>query len=67
MFDLSKMQIYNMNVSDLDEIKENLAENFDNFWSYEIFKEEYLRNFSDENGVELTYHPVYYICALQHS
>ncbi len=34
---------------------------------YEIFKEEYLRNFSDENGVELTYHPVYYICALQHS
>ncbi len=44
MFDLSKMQIYNMNVSDLDEIKENLAENFDNFWSYEIFKEEIVNN-----------------------
>lgn len=35
------------------------------FWSkgkYEIFKEEYLKNFSDKNGVELTYHPMYFIC-----
>jgi len=29
---------------------------------YEIFKERYLKNFSDNNGVELTYHPLYFIC-----
>ena len=44
MFDLTKMVIHTMSVSDLDEIKENLAENFDNFWSYEIFKEELVNN-----------------------
>ena len=38
------MVIHTMHVSDLDEIKENLAENFDNFWSYEIFKEELVNN-----------------------
>ncbi len=32
---------------------------------YEMFKEEYLKNFSDKNGVELTYHPVYYICSTE--
>lgn len=35
------------------------------FWTkqkYEIFKDKYLKNFSDKNGVELTYHPVYFIC-----
>lgn len=44
MIDLAKMVIHTMHVSDLDEIKENLAENFDNFWSYEIFKEELVNN-----------------------
>ncbi len=28
---------------------------------YEEFREEYLKHFSDSNGVELTYHPKYYI------
>jgi len=28
---------------------------------YEAFKKEYLKHFSDANGVELTYHPQYYI------
>lgn len=44
MFDLTKMVIHTMHVSDLDEIKENLAENFDNLWNYEIFKEELVNN-----------------------
>lgn len=42
--DLTKMEIHTMHVSDLNEIKENLVENFDNFWSYEIFKEELVNN-----------------------
>lgn len=29
---------------------------------YEIFKQKYLEKFSDNNGVELTYHPLYFIC-----
>lgn len=44
MIDLTKLKIHTMHVSDLDEIKENLDENFDNFWSYEIFKEELVNN-----------------------
>lgn len=42
--DLTKMVIHTMDISDLDEIKENLADNFDNFWNYEIFKEELVNN-----------------------
>lgn len=42
--DLTKMEIHTMHVSDLDEIKENLSENFDNFWNYQIFKEELVNN-----------------------
>ena len=44
MFDITKIVIHTMHVSDLDEIKENLTENFDNFWSYEIFNEELVNN-----------------------
>lgn len=44
MFDLNKLVIHTMHISDLDEIRENLAENFDNFWNYEIFKEELVNN-----------------------
>ena len=29
-----------MNISDLDEIKDVLSSEFDDFWKYEIFKEE---------------------------
>ncbi len=29
---------------------------------YELFKKKYLEKFSDNNGVELTYHPLYFIC-----
>lgn len=42
--DLSKIIIHTMNISDLDEIKDNLAENFNDFWSYEIFKGELVNN-----------------------
>lgn len=44
MIDLSKMVIYTMTVSDLDEIKDILFEKFDDFWSYEIFKQELVNN-----------------------
>ncbi len=42
--DLTKIEIHTMHVSDLDEIKETLTDNFDNFWNYEIFKEELVNN-----------------------
>lgn len=42
--DLTKMEIHTMTVSDLDEIKENLSENFNNFWNYKIFKDELVNN-----------------------
>ena len=42
--DLTKMEIHKMTVSDLDEIKENLSENFNNFWNYKIFKDELVNN-----------------------
>ncbi len=44
MFDLTKLEIYTMHVSDLNEIKENLFQDFDDFWNYEIFKEELVNN-----------------------
>lgn len=44
MLDLSNMVIHTMSIKDLDEIKDNLYENFDNFWTYEIFKEELANN-----------------------
>lgn len=33
-----------MNLSDLDEIRENLYYDFDDFWNYQIFKEELVNN-----------------------
>lgn len=42
--DLTKMEIHTMTISDLDEIKENLSENFNNFWNYKIFKDELVNN-----------------------
>ena len=42
--DLTKMEIHTMHISDLDEIKENLSENFNNFWNYKIFKDELANN-----------------------
>jgi ribosomal-protein-alanine N-acetyltransferase len=42
--DLTKMEIHTMHISDLDEIKKNLITDFDNFWNYEIFKEELANN-----------------------
>lgn len=39
--------------------------NANHLWTkhkYEIFKERYLNSFSDDNGVSLTYHPLYFIC-----
>ncbi len=40
MFNITKMEIHTMRLSDLEEIKNNLESDFDNFWNYEIFKEE---------------------------
>ena len=40
MIDLSKISITPMLVNDLDKIKDNLLTDFDDFWKYEIFKEE---------------------------
>jgi len=45
--DLTKIEIHTMMISDLDEIKENLSENFNNFWNYKIFKEELVNNNSN--------------------
>jgi ribosomal-protein-alanine N-acetyltransferase len=42
--DLTKMEIHTMHISDLNEIKKNLITDFDNFWNYEIFKEELANN-----------------------
>ncbi len=42
--DLTKIQIHTMTISDLDEIKENLSENFNDFWNYKIFKDELVNN-----------------------
>lgn len=40
MIDLSKIAITKMTLSDLEEIKDTLQSDFDDFWKYEIFKEE---------------------------
>ena len=44
MLDLSKIVIHTMKLHDLDEIKDMLYENFNDFWTYEIFKEELANN-----------------------
>ena len=40
MIDITKIKIYTMMLNDLEQIKENLQTDFDDFWNFEIFKEE---------------------------
>lgn len=40
MLDITKMHIHTMKLCDLEEIKDILQTNFDNFWNFEIFKQE---------------------------
>lgn len=44
MLDFTKIEISTMFVSDLEEIKDALQKDFDDFWNYEIFKEELVNN-----------------------
>lgn len=44
MIDFTKMKMHTMRLSDLEEIKPNLQKDFDDFWNYEIFKEELAHN-----------------------
>lgn len=44
MFEITKMEIYTMRLSDLEEIKNTLQTDFDDFWNFEIFKEELAHN-----------------------
>ena len=36
----NKIQIDSMKISDLENIKDNLESDFDNFWNYNVFKSE---------------------------
>ena len=40
MIDITKIEIHTMLENDLEQIKDNLQTDFDDFWSFEIFKEE---------------------------
>lgn len=40
MTDITKMEICTMTLNDLENLKENLQTEFDDFWNFEIFKEE---------------------------
>lgn len=44
MIDTNKIIISKMNLSDLEEIKDILQTDFDDFWNFEIFKEELANN-----------------------
>ena len=44
MIDLKNINISPMTIQDLDEIKDILSSEFDDFWKYEIFKEELANN-----------------------
>ena len=44
MIDFKKISITPMTISDLNEIKNSLSTDFDDFWKYEIFKEELANN-----------------------
>jgi len=44
MLDFTKIEIMTMRLSDLEEIKPILQEDFDDFWNYEIFKGELANN-----------------------
>lgn len=47
MLDFTKIEIMTMRLSDLEEIKTTLQEDFDDFWNYEIFKGELTNNNSN--------------------
>ena len=47
MINLDKIKINKMMLSDLDEIKDFLIKDFDDFWNYQIFKEEITNNNSN--------------------
>lgn len=40
MLDITKITMHTMRLSDLEEIKDTLQTDFDDFWNFEIFKEE---------------------------
>ena len=40
MIDITKIEISTMMLNDLEQIKNNLQTDFDDFWNFEIFKEE---------------------------
>lgn len=40
MIDITKIKISTMMLNDFEQIKENLQTDFDDFWNFEIFKEE---------------------------
>ena len=42
--DLTKIEISTMMLNDLEQIKNNLQTDFDDFWNFEIFKEELANN-----------------------
>lgn len=44
MINIDNIEISKMKVSDLDEIKDNLQNDFYDFWNYEIFKAELVNN-----------------------
>ena len=44
MIDITKIEISTMTLNDLEQIKENLQTDFDDFWNFEIFKEELANN-----------------------
>lgn len=44
MIDITKITMHTMRLSDLEEIKNILQTDFDDFWNFEIFKEELVNN-----------------------
>ena len=44
MIDITKIEISTMILNDLEQIKKNLQTDFDDFWNFEIFKEELTNN-----------------------
>ena len=44
MIDITKIEISTMMLNDLEQIKKNLQTDFDDFWNFEIFKEELANN-----------------------
>ena len=42
--DITRIEMHTMKLADLDEIKEVLYNDFDDFWNYQIFKEELVNN-----------------------